>query len=487
MKRPIYLDYAATTPMCLPALESLYRCLGPKAAFGNPHSQHFYGFEAEAIVDQAAERLSKLIHAEQDALIWTSGATEANNLAIQGAARFYAPKGKHLITCQSEHPSVLEVFKQLETEDFHVTFLPVQQNGLLDLKALEAALQPDTTLVSIMWVNNETGTIQSIEDIARLVKANKSIFHVDAAQALGKVAINLDKIPIDLLSLSGHKVYGPKGVGALYIRPKVRLKPLFFGGDQQGRGRAGTLSPGLIDAFASGAAFCLDDFQQKVAHITTLRNQLWQGLSSLGSLRLNTDLHCSVPHILNICFENMDGEALLLGFRKDLALSQGSACTSTQIEPSHVLKAMGLTHRQADSSFRFSFGLMTTKAEINAAIKSITGTVTTLRQRASPSAIPPANSAKKIVELSDVQMDYVIRLEMTLDESNTTIKACQYWLKGSPYLADALDWLMPRLEGRALGTLKNLDVTHMMSDLALHKTRRAVVKIIENLIAKASL
>lgn len=370
MKKPIYLDYASTTPMCTPALEALFQCLGPKAAFGNPHSQHFYGREAAAIVEESAALLASLIHAQPSEIVWTSGATEANNLAIAGAARFYASKGKHLITNAAEHKAVLDVFRHLEKEGFDITILPVNKQGVLEPATLEKALRPDTSLVSVMMVNNELGTVQPLRELGALIKNNGSLFHVDGAQALGKLPLDFEALQIDLLSLSAHKAYGPKGAGALVVRskPRVHLTPLIYGGGQQHHLRAGTQAPGLIAAFAKAAEFACHALPQTTHKIEQLRNQLWEGLQSNPRVHINTDFSVSVPHILNLRFEGVDGETFLSAIANECALSQAAACVSAETEPSHVLKAIGLTRLQADSSFRFSFGRMTTHREVEEVI-----------------------------------------------------------------------------------------------------------------------
>ncbi len=367
MNKPLYLDYAATTPMCLPALEALYQCLGPKAAFGNPHSTtHLYGLEAKQIIEDSTAQFASLIGAQAQELIWTSGATEANNLAIQGAAHFYASKGRHLITSLAEHHAVLDVFRALEKQGFSVTYLPVNHAGLIDLDQLKSNLQPNTSLVSIMMVNNELGTIQPIQEIAEIVKANGSLMHVDAAQALGKLTIDLRTLPVDLMSFSGHKIYGPKGIGALYRRatPQVHLQALFYGGKQQQGLRPGTESPGLIAAFTQAAQFCIENREAHWQHVAELNRQFSEEMQNIPGIRFNTDIKHAVPHILNLCFEQIDSETFLLGIQDQLAISQGSACASGTTEVSHVLKAIGLKHQQADRSFRFSFSHLTTLADL---------------------------------------------------------------------------------------------------------------------------
>jgi cysteine desulfurase len=367
MNKPIYLDYAATTPMCLPALEALYQCLGPKATFGNPHSStHIYGIEAKQIIDESTRLFAALIGALPEEVIWTSGATEANNLAIQGAAHFYMPKGRHLVTTTAEHHAVLDVFRALEKRGFSVSYLPVNHSGQIDLDLLSKSLTPETTLVSIMMVNNELGTIHPLAEIAERVKANGSLLHVDAAQALGKLPIDLQSLAVDMMSFSGHKIYGPKGVGALYLRaqPQTHLQPLFYGGHQQRKLRPGTEPPGLIAAFAKAAEFCVTNQASHFQHAQALRTQFCNTLKTLPGIRFNTDLTHAIPHIVNLCFENLDSETFLLAVQDTLAISQGSACASGTTEPSHVLKAIGLKHLQADRSFRFSWGHLTTLADL---------------------------------------------------------------------------------------------------------------------------
>lgn len=372
MNRPIYLDYAATTPMSLTALEALFKCLGVKAEFGNPHSaSHEYGFKAAEVIAEATLEFAELIDADPSEIIWTSGATESNNLAIQGVARFYQSKGRHIITSQIEHRSVLDVFRYLEQEGFDVTYLPVQRNGLINLKVLKSALRDETTLVSIHSVNNELGTIEPIQKIAEIVKGHGAYFHTDAAQALGKIPFNVNALDVDLASFSGHKVYGPKGIGALYVRrnPRVRLKPLLYGGGQQGNIRPGTEAPALINAFAKGATFAA---AQDLEKMSTLRDLFLQKLNALKQVKLNTDLNSSVPHIINLQFLGINSEVFLNQLKDNFAIAQGSACASVTIQPSHVLKAIGLKSLEADNSFRFSFGAFTTLEEVEKAADLIT-------------------------------------------------------------------------------------------------------------------
>lgn len=371
MNRPIYLDYAATTPVCLPALEAVFKCLGPKAEFGNPHSTtHAYGDNAAAVIEASTAAFATAIGAEPETIIWTSGATESNNLALQGAAHFYKARGKHLITTQTEHKSVLDVFQALEQEGFAVTYLPVQKNGRIDLNLLQDALRQETILVSVMAVNNELGILQPLREIAEIVKKNNSLLHVDAAQSLGKIPFNVADLQIDLASFSGHKIYAPKGIGALYVRrqPRIHLKPLFYGGGQQKGIRPGTLSPALISAFVKGFEFAQQDLQQHPDKYKQFRDLFLSELKHAKvAFKLNTDLNHAVPHIINLHLENIDGSLFLAKIQEELAIAQGSACNSDTLIPSHVLRAIGLKSREADCSFRISFGAFTTTEEVKQA------------------------------------------------------------------------------------------------------------------------
>lgn len=368
--RPIYLDYMATTPVDPRVIEAMMLTMGPSADFGNPASaSHGYGFAAKEHVDKARQQVATAIGAEAREIVWTSGATESNNLALQGAAHFYQRRGKHIITLATEHKAVLDVMAYLASNGFEITYLRPQPNGLLDLNELAAALRADTILVSVMWVNNETGVVQDLAAIAELVKAKGALLHVDAAQAIGKVEVDVSRLPIDLLSLSAHKVYGPKGVGALYVRrePRVRLQPLLYGGGHEHGLRSGTLA--VHQLVGMGAAYHLAQQvgSAELPRIAYLRERLWAGLSALGGVYQNTDTAARVPHCLNVFFDGVDGEALLVSLR-DVAVSSGSACNSANPEPSHVLLAMGLTRVRAHNSLRLSLGRFTTEAQIDQAI-----------------------------------------------------------------------------------------------------------------------
>ena len=371
MHKPIYLDYAATTPIAPEVISAMATCMGIDGAFGNPHSTtHSYGLEAASIVEKARHRFAKLINAYDSEVIYTSGATEANNLALQGIAFGHQSKGKHIISSQTEHKAVLDVLKFLEQQGFEVTYLRVNAQGLIDLNELKAALRPDTILTSIMMVNNETGVMQDIKQIAQIIHEHGSLLHVDGAQALGKLAIDVKDLDIDLMSFSAHKIYGPKGIGALYIRSKyqINLRPLMYGGAQEQGLRPGTLAPFLIEGFSRAAELAHQDLGTETQRILELKKILWEGLKKLPLTKLNSDFGASIPHICNVTFESIDPESFLLSIENKIAIAQGSACNSAHMEPSHVLRAMGLSVKAADHSFRFSFGRYTTPNDIRTAL-----------------------------------------------------------------------------------------------------------------------
>ena len=380
VKLPVYLDYMATTPVDARVVEAMQTCLALDGKFANPSSQHFYGWQASELVEAAAKQLADFIQCDSAEIIWTSGATEAINLALKGAACFYQRQGKHIVTLATEHQAVLDVCGALEREGFEVTYLKPEKNGLLDLTKLKAAIKKETILVSVLWVNNETGVIQGLSEIASLVKSQGKLLHVDAAQVLGKIPVDLAQLPIDLMSMSAHKVYGPKGIGALFVRqqPRVRLEPLIHGGGHQQNLRSGTLPVHQIVGFGLACEIAQQEMSAENARIKKLRDQLWQGIAQLEGVFINGDMTQRVAQNLNVCFESVDGEALEVGL-KDLAVSRGSACTAATIEPSHVLTAMGLTRMQADQSIRFSLGRWTTAEDIELAIKQIQTVVNRLR------------------------------------------------------------------------------------------------------------
>ena len=388
MQKPVYLDYAATSPVDPAVIEKMQQCLGAQGVFGNPASlAHPYGWQAAEKVDRAREQVAKLINADAREIVWASGATEANNLAILGVARFYqhhakANKGKHIITMQSEHKAVLDPCKHLEKNGFEVTYLQPEKNGLLNIEKLKQALRPETLLVSIMYVNNETGVIQDISAITELVKANHSFLHVDAVQAIGKIAIDLEVLPIDLLSMSAHKIYGPKGVGALYIRrkPAVRIEPLIFGGGHEQGLRSGTLPTHQIVGMGEAFVLAKKLFHADNQRITALREKLWQGIRHLPGTGINgagEGVH-HVCGILNVHFKQIDGDFLMKALPQ-VALAAGSACNSAVVESSHVLQSMGIDEETAHSSLRFSLGRFTTEEEIDYVVTLLNEKVPQLR------------------------------------------------------------------------------------------------------------
>jgi cysteine desulfurase len=363
----------ATTPVDESVAEEMMRCLTIQGKFGNPSSAtHLYGWRAQNTVKGARELFAASIGAMPREVIFTSGATEANNLAIQGAARFYAKKGRHLITTSIEHKAVLDVFHALEKEGFAITWVQPNSEGIISVDAIAAAITPQTTLVSTMWVNNEIGTIQPIADIAALTRQHGILLHVDAAQAMGKVAVDLSQLPVDLMSFSAHKVYGPKGSGALFVRdkPRARLIPLFWGGEQEQGLRAGTLATHQIVGIAAAFHRAKLHAEENLNHIRRLNAIFLPGLLALEGVTLNGSREQRVPHNINVCFQGLHAEALLMSLPQ-IAVSAGSACNSAQDEPSHVLKAIGLSDLQARASLRFSLGRYTTEADIKRALEAI--------------------------------------------------------------------------------------------------------------------
>jgi cysteine desulfurase len=376
---PIYLDYSATTPVDLRVAEKMIPYLTEH--FGNPASRsHAYGWDAEKAVETAREQVAALVNCDPKEIVWTSGATESNNLAIKGAAQFYSDKGKHLITVKTEHKAVLDTVRELERQGFSATYLSPLENGLINFNELQAAIRPDTVLVSVMFVNNEIGVIQDIEAIGNLCREKGIIFHVDAAQATGKVDIDLKKLPVDLMSFSAHKTYGPKGIGALYVsrKPRVRLEAQMHGGGHERGFRSGTLATHQIVGMGEAFRIAKEDMAAENKRLLALRNRLWAGLSDMEEVYLNGDLNQRVPHNLNVSFNYVEGESLMMAI-KGLAVSSGSACTSSSLEPSYVLRAIGREDELAHSSIRFSFGRYTTEADIDYAIKLIRDKVGQLR------------------------------------------------------------------------------------------------------------
>lgn len=380
MTKPIYLDYAATTPLDKRVLEKMLPYLTEE--FGNPaSSSHAYGWAAEEAVENARAEVAKLINADAKEIIWTSGATESNNLALKGAANFYKTKGKHLITVKTEHKAVLDTMRELERQGFEVTYLGVQENGLIDLEELKAAIRPDTILISVMWVNNEIGVIQDIPTIGKICREHKIIFHVDAAQACGKTPVDVEAANVDLLSMSAHKVYGPKGIGALYVRrkPRVRLEAQMHGGGHERGFRSGTLPTHQIVGMGEAFRLAREELAKDTEHALKLRQIFLDGIKDIEEVYINGDLAHRVPTNLNISFNYVEGESLIMAV-KEIAVSSGSACTSASLEPSYVLRALGRNDELAHSSLRITFGRMTTEEDVRFAAQLIKSKIGKLRE-----------------------------------------------------------------------------------------------------------
>ena len=381
MKLPIYLDYSATTPVDPRVAEKMMQYLTLEGKFGNPASRsHQFGWETEKAVEEAREQVADLVHAEAKDIIWTSGATESNNLALKGAAHFYKKKGKHLVTCKTEHKAVLDTCRYLEKEGFEVTYLDPQSNGLIDLKEFEAALRPDTLLASIMHVNNEIGVISDIAALSDITRAHGVLLHVDAAQSAGKIPIDLQKTNVDLMSFSAHKIYGPKGIGALYIRrkPRVHLEPQIHGGGHERGMRSGTLPTHQIVGMGEAFQIAKKEMDSDHERIKMLRDRLWNGLKDIEEVYVNGDLEHRIAGNLNLSFNYIEGESLIMAL-KDLAVSSGSACTSASLEPSYVLRAIGRNSELAHSSIRFTLGRFTTQEEIDHVVPLIREKIEKLR------------------------------------------------------------------------------------------------------------
>lgn len=380
LKLPIYLDYSATTPVDPRVAEQMIPFLCER--FGNPASRsHSFGWETEKAVEDAREQVALLVNADAKEIVWTSGATESNNLAIKGAAQFYKGKGKHLITMKTEHKAVLDTMRELERQGFEVTYLAPQENGLINVEEFIAAIRPDTILASVMFVNNEIGVIQPIAELGEICRGKGVIFHVDAAQATGKVAIDLQTLKVDLMSFSAHKTYGPKGIGALYVRrkPRIRIEAQMHGGGHERGMRSGTLATHQIVGMGEAFRIAREEMQAENERIRMLRDRLWAGLSTIDEVYINGDLEQRVPHNLNVSFNFVEGESLIMAI-KDLAVSSGSACTSASLEPSYVLRALGRSDELAHSSIRFTIGRFTTVEEVDYAIQLLQQKIGKLRE-----------------------------------------------------------------------------------------------------------
>ncbi|MFO7188226.1 MAG: IscS subfamily cysteine desulfurase [Pseudomonadota bacterium] len=398
IKFPIYLDYSATTPVDPRVAAKMIPYLTEQ--FGNPASRsHAYGWNAEKAVEEAREQVAALVNADPKEIIWTSGATESINLALKGAAHFYKGKGRHIVTVKTEHKATLDTVRELERQGFEATYLDVQENGLLDIEQFKAALRPDTILASVMFVNNEIGVIQPIEQLGEICRERGVLFHVDSAQATGKVDIDLKKLKVDLMSFSAHKTYGPKGIGALYVRrkPRVRLEALIHGGGHERGMRSGTLPTHQIVGMGEAFRIAREEMHTENERIRYLRDKLYNGLKDIEEVYVNGDMEHRVPHNLNMSFNFVEGESLIMAV-KDIAVSSGSACTSASLEPSYVLRALGRSDELAHSSIRFTVGRFTTEDEVDYAIDLIKRKIDKLREMS-----PLWEMYKEGIDLNSVQ------------------------------------------------------------------------------------
>jgi len=382
MKKPVYFDYSATTPVDPRVAKVMMQYLTPDGEFGNPASRsHAYGWHADEAVETARKNVADLIGADPKEIVWTSGATESDNLAIKGVAHFYRKNGNHIITCKTEHKAVLDTCRQLEREGFEITYLDPETNGLIDLKKLEAAMRPETILVSIMQVNNEIGVIQDIAAIGKLTREKGILLHTDAAQSAGKIPIDVNELNVDLMSLSAHKVYGPKGIGALYVRrkPRVRIEAQMHGGGHERGMRSGTLATHQIVGMGEAFRIAREELDTDTVRIKALRDRLWNGIKDMEEVYINGDMEHRIAGNLNVSFNFVEGESLIMAL-KDIAVSSGSACTSASLEPSYVLRAIGRNDELAHSSIRFTIGRFTTEEEVDYAIKLVREKVAKLRE-----------------------------------------------------------------------------------------------------------
>jgi cysteine desulfurase len=382
MQKPIYLDYLATTPVDPRVAQKMSRCLSMEGNFGNPASRsHLFGWKAEEAVENGRRQVADLLNADPREIVWTSGATESDNLAIKGVAHFYVKEGKHIITSKIEHKAVLDSCRQLEREGYEVTYLDPSSSGLTSPEAIAAAIREDTILVSIMHANNEIGVVNDIAGIGEVTRKAGVLFHVDAAQSAGKIPIDLEQVKVDLMSLSAHKMYGPKGMGALYVRrkPRVRLEAQMHGGGHERGMRSGTLATHQIVGMGEAAQIGREGMVQEATKLLSLRQRFWDGIKDIEEVHINGDPDARLPGVLNVSIAFVEGEALILSL-KDLAISSGSACTSASLEPSYVLRAIGLNDELAHSSLRFSFGRFTTSEDVDIAVTQLRGAVDKLRE-----------------------------------------------------------------------------------------------------------
>jgi cysteine desulfurase len=382
MQTPIYFDYLATTPVDPRVVEKMVHCLSMEGNFGNPASRsHIFGWKAEEAVENGRRQVADLIHADPREIVWTSGATESDNLAIKGVAHFYQKKGKHIITSKIEHKAVLDSCRQLEREGFEVTYLETASSGIITPEAVAEALRDDTILVSIMHANNEIGTVNDIAGIGEVTRNAGVLFHVDAAQSTGKIEINMETMKVDLLAMSAHKMYGPKGIGALYVRrkPRVRLEAQMHGGGHERGMRSGTLATHQIVGMGEAALIAREDMALDAAHSLALRQRFWDGIKDIEEVHINGDEDARLPGAINVSIAFVEGESLIMSL-KDLAISSGSACTSASLEPSYVLRALGLNDELAHSSLRFAFGRFTTEEDVDHAVAQLRTAVDKLRE-----------------------------------------------------------------------------------------------------------
>ena len=380
--KPLYFDYASTTPVDQRVIDKMKDCLSLDGNFGNPGSRsHAFGWQAEELVEEARINVSTLVNCDPREIIWTSGATESDNLAIKGAANFYKEKGNHIITSKIEHKAVLDTCRQLESEGFEVTYLDPNENGEISIESIEENIREETTLVSLMHINNEIGVVNDIEKIGELCRNKGIIFHVDAAQSAGKIEIDLSQLKVVLLSFSAHKIYGPKGIGALFVRrrPRIRLQPLFHGGGQERGIRAGTLPTHQIVGMGEAFKLSQTEMQSDLSKISSYRDILWNGLSEMEEIYVNGSIDNGYPGIFNLSFNYVEGESLIMAL-KNIAVSSGSACTSASLEPSYVLRALGRPDELAHSSIRFSFGRFTKEEEVKSTVKLVQESVAQLRE-----------------------------------------------------------------------------------------------------------
>ena len=380
--KPLYFDYASTTPVDQRVIDKMKDCLSLDGNFGNPGSRsHAFGWQAEELVEEARINVSTLVNCDPREIIWTSGATESDNLAIKGAANFYKEKGNHIITSKIEHKAVLDTCRQLESEGFEVTYLDPNENGEISIESIEENIREETTLVSLMHINNEIGVVNDIEKIGELCRNKGIIFHVDAAQSAGKIEIDLSQLKVDLMSFSAHKIYGPKGIGALFVRrrPRIRLQPLFHGGGQERGIRAGTLPTHQIVGMGEAFKLSQTEMESDLSKISSYRDFLWNGLSEMEEIYVNGSIDNGYPGIFNLSFNYVEGESLIMAL-KNIAVSSGSACTSASLEPSYVLRAIGRPDELAHSSIRFSFGRFTKEEEVKSTVKLVQESVAQLRE-----------------------------------------------------------------------------------------------------------